>query len=273
MCKECGCEQSKKEKHEKRAGNNSRITGHSALLAKSIVSDINKTIKEKKQIKTEINKSLKEENDKIAKAISDFLLKQNIFCINIMGAPGAGKTTLIQGISCQLNQKEVAVIQGDLESDIDQEHLRKAGIDCFQINTHSGCHLNSVMLNKAVLDMKKKGMLNNKKFLIIENVGNLVCPAGVKIGQHIDIVISATTEGFDKPKKYPIIFLDAKAVVISKLDLAGYADFNEKEYIESLKNIAPKTQIFKTSSKNTESYKAIADFISHERKHFLCLSH
>ena len=124
----------------------------------------------------------------------------------------------------EIDPKDIAVIQGDCESDIDKQRLEKSKIYTHQINTHSGCHLNSSMINSALIDMDLAG----KKYLLIENVGNLVCPAGVNIGQHMDLIVSSTTEGSDKPKKYPQIFMDASVVVISKADLAKHVGFSEE---------------------------------------------
>jgi len=107
---------------------------------------------------------------------------------------------------------------------------------------------------------------SGKKYLIIENVGNLVCPAAVQIGQHIDIVVSSTTEGTDKPKKYPVIFMNTKMIVLSKYDLKEAVGFEETKYLEDLKNINAEAKIVKVSSKDPESFKDAAEFIRDERE-------
>jgi hydrogenase nickel incorporation protein HypB len=201
-----------------------------------------------------IDKSIKDNNDKIAHKVWHKLDDLGVFCINLLGAPGAGKTTLIKGISRIIGSEKIAVIQGDLESDIDTKLLTTSGIDSYQINTHSGCHLNADMVNEAVSELNKKGQLNGKDYLIIENVGNLVCPSGVNLGQSINIVVSSTAEGNDKPQKYPLIFLDAFISVISKYDLKEYVDFDESAFIESLKNLNPNINIIKTSKNDPDSY-------------------
>jgi hydrogenase nickel incorporation protein HypB len=212
-----------------------------------------------------INKSVTEVNDIIADQIQQVLKEKKILCINLMGAPGSGKTTVIEGLLHHMNASELAVIQGDLESDIDKKRLEKKNVETYQINTHSGCHLTSTMIHKALFDLD----LTGKKYLFIENVGNLVCPAGVKIGQHINMVVSSTTEGSDKPKKYPYIFMDAHLVAISKYDLARIVEFNEKQYEKDIRNINSKITLMKTSSKKDSSFKEIADFLHHERDHLL----
>ncbi|MBN1502364.1 hydrogenase nickel incorporation protein HypB [Candidatus Woesearchaeota archaeon] len=213
--------------------------------------------------KVEIDKSISNVNDAIAAQISDFLEEKRILCVNIMGSPGSGKTSVIENIAPMLKAGDIYVIQGDLESDIDKKRMEQIGIDAYQINTHSGCHLNAEMVNRALMDIS----LKDKKYLLIENVGNLVCPSGIRIGQHINVVVSSTAEGSDKPKKYPNIFYDASLVVISKLDIAKAVGFNEKEYMKDILNINSKVKILKTSSKQKESFSAVAHFIAHERDH------
>jgi len=220
---------------------------------------------EKKEIKIHVDRPVTEVNDKIAHEIWHMLKKQGILCINLMGGPGSGKTTVIKAISGHIDKKDIAVIQGDLESDIDKKRLEEEGIHAYQINTHSGCHLNASMIQNALIEMD----FSRRKYLIIENVGNLVCPAKVAVGQHMNMVVSSTTEGSDKPKKYPIIFMDAALVIISKSDLAELVDFNEQQYIKDIKNINNKVKIVKTSSKDPDSFREAADFIVRERERLL----
>lgn len=239
MCEECGCGNIKSKEQE----NSNHIVA--------------------------VNRSVTEVNDFLAQQISDFLLEKKILSINLMGAPGSGKTTFIEGISNYIKPSEIVVIQGDLESDIDKKRLEKHKILSYQINTHSGCHLTSAMINKALLDLD----VSKRKYLIIENVGNLVCPANVKIGQHVNIVVSSTVEGADKPKKYPYIFMDANLVVLSKYDLVDKSDFNEKQYLQDLRNINAKTALMKISSRDVESFEPVARFLEHHRDHLIGIHH
>jgi len=204
-----------------------------------------------------IQKLVTEKNDQIADKTNEYLSSKNILCINLMGSPGAGKTTLIENIANHIDPSEIAVIQGDLESDIDTKRLSSVGIYTHQINTHSGCHLNSTMVKEAVDAMK----LDEKKFLIIENVGNLVCPAGVKVGAHLNIIASSTTEGSDKPKKYPVIFLDAHLIAITKTDLENAVGFKRDQYLSDIKGINPHAPVVFTTKGYSESFKEIADFL------------
>jgi hydrogenase nickel incorporation protein HypB len=244
MCKECGCDDKKIVDHDDK----NHFHEH-AEKPKTIIMD----------------KSVSEFNDNIALSTSNNLKELGILCINLMGAPGSGKTSVIEGVSGFISPKEICVIQGDLESDIDKKRLEKIGIETFQINTHSGCHLNSSMVSKALLSLNLKG----KKFLIIENVGNLVCPAGVKIGQHTNVVVSSTTEGSDKPRKYPYIFMDADMIIISKIDLSDAVGFDETKYLSDIKKINSRAEIIKVSNKREDSYREIAHELVHEREHLI----
>ncbi len=216
-----------------------------------------------------IEKSVTDENDRIAHSTWHRLTDKGVFCINLMGAPGSGKTTLIEGMATFIGKTKLAVIQGDLESDIDKKRMERLGIVAFQINTHSGCHLTAAMVEDAIGKMK----LPADGFLIIENVGNLVCPAGVGLGQHMNIVVSSTAEGADKPEKYPIIFHGASAAVISKYDIADAVGFDEDRYVRDARKANKALEFFRTSSSDRDSYKDLAVFLEHEKKHMQARAH
>lgn len=211
-----------------------------------------------------LDRPVREANDRLAHQTWHELQEKGVLCVNIMGAPGSGKTTFIESLAMKLDAEKLAVIQGDLESDIDKQRLGQRGIATFQINTHSGCHLNAQMIADAL----KNFSLQGKEYLLIENVGNLVCPAGVKLGQHLDVVVSATTEGSDKPRKYPHIFREAKLLLITKHDLKEVVEFDETAYLADLKKINARAKIL-SISKDEESLQPVADFLLHERQHLL----
>lgn len=231
MCNDCGCEDNKENKIENRD---------------EII----------------IEKNVLDANDEIAHQNNHLLMHKKAFAINVMGSPGAGKTTVIERIAKVVGKEKVLVIQGDLESDIDTRRLEEQEIDAYQINTHSGCHLNAKMINSALMNSD----ISDKEYIIIENVGNLVCPANIKLGQEMDVVVSSTTEGSDKPKKYPAIFASAQAIIISKADLAEYVGFDEKMYMKDLIDINKNAKIFKTEQKDMEAFKNIGKFIEEKRK-------
>lgn len=233
-------------------------------------SDENTRVNEDDSRKTIIlDRKVTEANNLIAHHISHALKDKNIFCINILGSPGSGKTTLIEQLSAYLAPSSFSVIQGDLESDIDKKRLESQNIDTYQINTHSGCHLNAAMIKKALQETN----LREKKYLLIENVGNLVCPAGVLIGQHMNLIVSSTAEGSDKPKKYPLIFMDAKLILISKYDLKDAVRFDEKKYIADIRDINGTAKIITTSLNDRHTFREVAHFIEHERDHFFGSHH
>jgi hydrogenase nickel incorporation protein HypB len=250
MCQECGCEE---------RGNDNTHKNQSSEKAQHVPGEESLSV----------NRAVTDVNDLLARQISSALKQKRILCINMMGSPGSGKTSFIEGISAFIPSEDIAVIQGDLESDIDKKRLERKNIYTYQVNTHSGCHLNAMMINKAVLEMDLKG----KKYLVIENVGNLVCPAGVNIGQHMNIVISSTAEGFDKPKKYPYIFMDAKLIIISKSDLSEHVGFDEKTYLEDVRKVNGKVKILKVSSKDSFSFKEASHHIVHTREHLIGEEH
>lgn len=238
MCKDCGCD---------------------ARTQKAV--ERHKTV--------EVNTSVTHANDLIAKQVYDFFQKRQILCLNVMGSPGAGKTTIIENLARELGKESVAVIQGDLESDVDAKRLAALGIDAYQINTHSGCHLNAFMINQALLDMD----FSDKRYVFIENVGNLVCPAGVKLGQHLNVLISSTTEGHDKIKKYPIMFQDADILILSKYDIKDAVEFDEKAYLSDLQEISSELKPVMTSKKDTTVFHTLAHQLEHDRSHIFNLEH
>ncbi len=216
-----------------------------------------------------LDRPVREANDRLARANRHLLDGKGVLCVNLMGAPGSGKTTVIEGLASLAGKERIAVIQGDLESDIDKRRLEERGIATFQINTHSGCHLNAQMVSGAL----KEFPVDGKEYLLIENVGNLVCPAGVRLGQHIDIVVSATTEGSDKPRKYPHIFREAKAVLVTKIDLKEAVDFDQESYLADLRLIAPRAKPLLVTKKDPGSFRSLLLLLEHERAHLLGEEH
>jgi hydrogenase nickel incorporation protein HypB len=213
-----------------------------------------------------VNESITAKNDSIGVRLRASLEKQGIFVVNLMGSPGSGKTSLIEHLADEL--EKVFVIQGDCESDLDTKRLEARGIPAVQINTHSGCHLNAHMVEESLEGVDISAM----RYMLIENVGNLVCPAGVNIGEHLNIVVSSTTEGDDKPTKYPHIFRSAKIVVISKSDIADAVGFDISSYREQLDRVTL-AKVLLTSTKDPDSFKPLAHMIVHARDHVFGLPH
>jgi len=185
-------------------------------------------------------------NDALAEEHRKQFDNEKITAINIMSAPGSGKTALIEKTVAELKKKVgIFVIEGDIKGDLDAQRVIKAGGKVYQINTDGACHLDAFMLSQVLpkIDYKKIDLL------LIENVGNLVCPAEFNLGTHYNVMLLSTPEGADKPAKYPLMFSKADLLIINKIDLKPYVNFDFKALEKSLKIIRPSLEIIKVSCK------------------------
>lgn len=202
--------------------------------------------------KIEVIQNVLEANDTIANRNRQLLDKHRIFVINIMSAPGAGKTSLILQTLARLKGKlNIAVIEGDVASTVDAEKVQSKAKAVVQINTRNmpeSCSLMAAMIESALKDMP----LDDIGLILIENVGNLICPAEFTLGEHRRVVISSLPEGDDKPIKYPLIFVDADVVIINKMDLLPHVDFDIAEFRRSITGLNPKVEVFQLSCKTGE---------------------
>ena len=196
-----------------------------------------------------ILKNVNESNDTYAQRNRDYFKNNSIFAINIMGSPGAGKTAFIETtIKNNKDNIEYAVIEGDLATTNDSERIAKHNVPAIQINTleaTSVCHLHASMVTNCLSQEK----LENKDVIIIENVGNLVCPSYYSLGEDIRVVVLSVTEGEDKPIKYPKIFNVADVVIINKVDLVPHLGTDMKAIYDNIKQVAPKSEIIEFSFK------------------------
>ena len=204
----------------------------------------------------EIMESVYEKNDVVAAEINESLTKSGIYAINVMGAPGAGKTTSLIQIIKRLTDVTSYVIEGDIEADFDTKTLQSLGVKAIQINTGGACHLDSPLIGDAVEEMKLKDGV-----LFIENIGNLVCPAEFMIGEHAKMLISTVTEGSDKPYKYPLAFEKADIILINKCDLLPYVDFDEDFFMKGVRALNKMAPVIKVSGKTEEGYDKVAAWI------------
>ena len=189
-------------------------------------------------------KNILSANDEIAALNREMFARHGVIVMNLMGSPGSGKTTLLEKTLTNLVGKiNVAVIEGDLFTAKDAQRIERLGVDVIQINTAGGCHLDAAMIRKACesLDMDALDLL------IVENVGNLVCPAEFDIGENFKAVVLSITEGDDKPLKYPLIFKESAAVVLNKIDLLPFTNFDMQSAREDLTTLHPTIKIFETS--------------------------
>ena len=175
-------------------------------------------------------------NDAIAADLQRLFKEKNIFVFNLLGSPGAGKTSLLEATLKELAEEySLAVIEGDLYTAKDAERIHKLGIPVLQINTVGGCHLDAKMIEDALAELD----LDKLDMIIIENVGNLVCPAEFAIGEAMKVTVLSVTEGEDKPLKYPLIFKESKAVLLNKVDLLPYIPFDKEKAVTDIKNLNP----------------------------------
>lgn len=183
-------------------------------------------------------------NDQIAQKNRQLFDKNKIFVVNVMASPGAGKTSLILETIKRLKGKlKVGVVEGDISSSLDAETIGKEGVPVVQINTGGECHLDAGMTSSALGDLP----LADIELLLIENVGNLVCPAEFRIGEDMRILVASTPEGDDKPFKYPLIFHEVDAVLINKIDLLPYLKFDTDAFTKTIKGINQKANVFPLS--------------------------
>ena len=184
-------------------------------------------------------------NDFVADAIRQEVKKRNILLINIVSSAGSGKTTLLQETARRLKDKlNIKVLVGDLETERDADRIRQTGIDALQIVTGGICHLEAQMIWQAM----QKLNLENTDILIIENVGNLVCPASFDLGEDYRVTLIASTEGDDKPKKYPRMFLTSELMLVSKADLLPYLPFSVDAVVKDAREVNPTIDYLTVSS-------------------------
>lgn len=197
-------------------------------------------------------------NDRLAQQNRAIFDQAGVFAINIMASPGAGKTTfIIKTLEALRGRLRMGVIEGDVASSIDAEKAAAAGLPAVQINTGGSCHLDAVMLSNALPALP----LHDLDLVIVENVGNLICPAGFSLGTHINMLIASIPEGDDKPYKYPGMYRGVQALIISKIDLLPYVPFNMDYFRQGVEILNPGLVTFPVSAVTGEGMQAAADWI------------
>ncbi|MGD8387167.1 MAG: hydrogenase nickel incorporation protein HypB [Desulfobacteraceae bacterium] len=194
-----------------------------------------------------------EANDRIAEQNRALFEENGLFVINLMSSPGAGKTTLLEKtIDALKGEMEIGVIEGDVQSSHDAERIAQKDIDVVQINTGGACHLDGNMIRDTfdAFDFKRLNLL------IVENVGNLVCPAEFKVGEDVKVMILSVTEGEDKPVKYPLMFHESAVLLINKTDLLPYLECHVEDIRREALKINPDMTIFEVSCKTGEGLEA-----------------
>lgn len=210
-------------------------------------------------LKEDVMLNVHHHNDHIAEHVQEHLAEHGVFAINLMGAPGVGKTTTVENIIKNLHVPSY-VVEGDIEGSIDTERLHKQNISAIQINTFGACHLDAPLMHNALhaMPMPEPGIL------FIENVGNLVCPAEFSIGENIKLLQVSVTDGSDKPYKYPLAFEKADIILLNKVDLLPYLDFDEKFFMYGIRHLNKKAPVFKVCGKTGEGYQEVAAWLEEQ---------
>jgi len=196
--------------------------------------------------KIKIEKKILSENEKCSIENRSLLAKRKKLCLNMISSPGSGKTTILVRTITELKDRiKIGVIEGDIQTDIDAERIRATEARVVQINTEGACHLSAVQINKAL----KKLPVDDLDIILIENVGNLVCPSAFELGEAGKVVVLSVAEGDDKPAKYPAIFAKSKALLINKTDLLGHVDFDIERAISDARRLNKTIDIFPISAK------------------------
>jgi hydrogenase nickel incorporation protein HypB len=200
-------------------------------------------------------------NEEISNKNKQIFDEKGIYVVNLMSSPGSGKTSILEKIIKELKQEiNIAVIEGDIYTTKDAERIEAQGVPVVQINTGGACHLDGDMIKGAMDELN----LDNIDLLVIENVGNLVCPAEFEVGEDIKISVLSTTEGNDKPLKYPLMFEKSGAVILNKIDIIEYTNFSREEFYNDIKALNAYADIFETSCVKGDGIEEVCSFIKNK---------
>lgn len=206
----------------------------------------------------QIGEAILSKNDRLAQRNRELFRSHGILCVNVLSSPGSGKTALVlETLKALTGKLRSAVLVGDLATDNDARRLAEAGVPVVQITTGTTCHLEANMIAQALRQIP----INGLELLVIENVGNLVCPASFDLGEDLRAVLLSVTEGEDKPVKYPPMFQSADAVLVTKIDLAGVCEFDRALALENIRRVAPKARVFETAAKTGAGMKEWAEYL------------
>ncbi|GAB4432805.1 MAG: hypothetical protein Kow0031_14250 [Anaerolineae bacterium] len=209
-----------------------------------------------------IVKEILSANDQVALENNMLLKASDVFALNLMASPGAGKTTFILATHARLPKGVTAgVIEGDLASSIDADKMAAHGLPVVQINTGGGCHLDAPMIRTALASLP----LDDINLLFIENVGNLVCPANFKLGSHLNVVVSSVPEGHDKPYKYPTIFAAADVVILNKADMIEVFEFDVDYFRRGVEVVNPTVPVLAVSGKTGDGIDAWIEWLLRQK--------
>ena len=242
MCDACGC-QAHTHNHD-----HDHSHGHAHTHDESVIVDI--------------NRSLFAANDAMAKANREHFDDDNLVVLNLISSPGSGKTTLLERTIDKLGDEiRIGVIEGDIETERDADRIRAKGVPAVQLTTGGACHLDASMIHRGFHRLQKEPGGDSIDLLVIENVGNLVCPATFDLGEHKRIVLVSVPEGPDKPAKYPKAFISSQLFLITKTDLLPYFDFDVAEATKEALNLNPVLEVMDFSSTTGEGFEVWLDYL------------
>ena len=210
-------------------------------------------------MKIDLHKPILDKNDQLAAQLRERFAENHVFVLDLLASPGSGKTsTILATIDALRDEFNIAVIEGDIASNVDAERISEQGIPAVQINTGGACHLESAMLKRAVdvLDLERLDLI------IVENVGNLVCPTDFDLGENCKVMILSVPEGDDKPLKYPGVFQVSEAVVLNKVDTLPVFDFDVDAFTSAVHELNPKAPIFPIAATKGEGVEAWASWLA-----------
>ena len=209
-------------------------------------------------MKVKVVTNILEANDRIAADNRKVFDEAGVYVINLMSGPGAGKTSLLERTIKELSGKlKIGVIEGDIAGTDDAQRIESLGAPVVQINTGGACHLDANMITEVMYDLPLKDL----DLLIIENVGNLVCPAEFKVGENMKVMLLSIAEGHDKPLKYPLMFQESSALVLNKIDLLPYTNADLSKIKKDSLSLNPKLKIFEVSCKTGEGIRGWTDWL------------
>ncbi|MEW6186570.1 MAG: hydrogenase nickel incorporation protein HypB [Thermodesulfobacteriota bacterium] len=214
-------------------------------------------------MKIPVVRNILEVNDRIADQNREIFDRNRLLVINLMSSPGAGKTSLLEKTIETLKERvHIGVIEGDIQCSFDAERIAKKGVQALQINTDGACHLDGNMIREAMTQMD----LSSLDLLVVENVGNLVCPAEFKVGEDMKIMLLSVTEGDDKPLKYPLMFQESRVLIINKIDLLPYVDAKVENIRKAVAQLNRDMIIFELSCRTGEGLEAWTNWLEEQVK-------
>jgi hydrogenase nickel incorporation protein HypB len=215
--------------------------------------------------KINFEKKILSENEKISIENNFFLAQKNIVCLNMISSPGSGKTTILARTISQLKNKiKIGIIEGDIQTDIDAQRISQTGAPVIQINTEGACHLSAAQVSRGLKNLPSDDL----DLIIIENVGNLVCPSAFELGETGKVVVLSVAEGDDKPAKYPAIFAKSKAMLINKIDLLGHVDFDVEKAKADASRLNKNLNIFPISARTGEGMAAWNEWLLNQIREY-----